>query len=253
MAGLFLLSPTEQDLAEKLGDDAVTSSLPEQKGADILIYSKHGVYGIQRKKLPHDFLLSVGDGRLTRETTLMPKELDFWELLCEGRFRYYPDGRLAVDRKEPSRFTRKQIRGILFDVKWVKGVPVEYTEDIDDTVNYIKGLHGLLNADTHTGLFRRPSLKSAWYIPSIEEIHSWILQSWNGIGPATAEAIINHFGGIPLQWTCTLDQMSRVPKLSRNKAKELIDTLTSGGSPPPQLVKKETEFDRMRRMLKGGH
>ncbi len=220
----FLLSPSETELLAKLGDDAIVSSLPESKGADILIYSKQGLYGAQRKKVPSDFIMSVEDGRLARSTSIITKECAFCEIICEGRFRYYPNGQLAVDRKEPSRYTRRQIRGILFDIKYIKGVQVEYTEDIDDTAYYLKWMHGLLNESVHLGLYRRPSLKGEWYVPTVEELHSWILQSWPGIGPATAETIIRHFGHIPLKWTCTVQEMSQVPRLSKNKVNELMTT-----------------------------
>ena len=51
-----LLSPTENDLSKAMGDSAITSSLPEERGADILLFTKQGVIGIQRKKVPHDFI-----------------------------------------------------------------------------------------------------------------------------------------------------------------------------------------------------
>ncbi len=260
----FLVSPSETELLAKLGDDAISSSLPESKGADILIYSKQGLYGAQRKKVPGDFILSVEDGRLARSTSIITKECKFYEVICEGRFRYYPNGQLAVDRKEPSRYTRRQIRGILFDIKYVKGVMVEHTEDMDDTANYLKWMYGWLNESTHMGLYRRPSLKGEWYVPTVEELHSWILQSWPGIGPATAETIIKHFGHIPLKWTCTAEEMSKVPRLSKNKVNELLTTFdpssterfaTSRGTgaksktqkPEPQPTK--SMFDSLREKL----
>ncbi len=255
----FLVSPTEEDLTQLLGEDAITSSMPEEKGADILIYSKQGLYGAQRKKLPHDFILSFQDGRMTRETSLLPKECKFYEMICEGRFRYFPDGRLAVDRKEPSRFTRRQIRGILFNVKYIKGVPVEYTEDLADTVSYLRWMHSCLNEEKHLGLFRRPSIQSAWYVPTVDELHSWIMQSWQGIGPATAEAVIKRFGGIPLKWTCTLAEMMTVPRLSKDKAREMINTLAMEHKaaekqtyPSNEFTKQHDEFERLRDRLRRG-
>jgi ERCC4-type nuclease len=221
----FLISPTEHELIKKLGDDAIISPLPEEKGADILIYSKNGIYGAQRKSVPHDFIASVQDGRLTRETSLMPNELKFYEIICEGKFRYFPNGHLAVDRKNPSRYTRKQITGIIFDIKFVKGINIEYTDDMDNTAQYLKWTYDRLNSSTHYGLLRRPSMNSVWYVPSKEETQSWLLQSWSGIGPSTAEAIIKKFGRAPLRWTCSLEELSSVSRLGKSKAKELIESL----------------------------
>ena len=243
----FLLSPTEtgrggeKGLLQLLGDDAIVSTLPEQKGADILIYSKAGLYGAQRKEVPHDFIASISDGRLARETSLLPRNCKFYEIICEGRFRYWPDGHLAVDRKSPSSYTRKQIRGILFNIKYVKGVPVEYTDDLQDTANYLRWMYEFLNKEKHQGLLTRPSTRGAWYVPTAEEVQSWLLQSWNGIGPSTANAIIEHFGGAPLRWTCTTEELAQVRGISRAKAAEMVKTLNPASNP----------FDELRRKLRG--
>lgn len=238
----FLLSPSEVDLREELKDDAIVSPIPEEKGADVLHYSKLGLYGAQRKTLPHDFIASISDGRMARATSLLPKSCKFYELIGEGRFRYWPDGHLILPgRKEPSRFTRRQIRGILFDIKYVKGIPVEYTEDVEDTANYLRWLADLLDKGKHLGLYTRPSVKGIWYVPTGEEIWSWILQSWPGVGPATAEAIIKYFGTIPLKWSCTLDELQRVPRLGKPKARELYNVLASSS----------LDYDGLRRMLGG--
>lgn len=234
----FLVSPTEHELIKKLGDDAIVSPLPEEKGADVLIYSKNGLYGAQRKAIPHDFISSIQDGRMTRSTSLMIRELKYYEMICEGKFRYYPDGHLAVNRNNPSRFTRKQITGIIFDIKFVKGIHVEYTDDVNGTIQYLRWTYDRLNSSTHYGLLRRPSLNSVWYVPSIEEIHSWVLQSWKGIGPSTASAIIEKFGRAPLKWTCTIDELSTISRLGRTKAKELIESLEG------QIIMKEKKLER---------
>ena len=245
----FLLSPSEtgrkgeKGLLQLLGDDAIVSSIPEQKGADILIYSKAGLYGAQRKEIPHDFIASLSDGRLAKETSLLPKECDIYELKCEGRFRYWPNGRLAMDRKSPANYTRRQIRGILFNIKYIKGVPVEYTEDVEDTANYLRWMYDLLNKEKHFGLFTRPSVKGTWYVPTSKELQSWILQSWNGIGPATADAIIEHFGRVPLRWTCTVDELARVKNISKQKALEMIKSLEG--------TDQSNGFDEIRKRIKG--
>jgi ERCC4-type nuclease len=244
----FLISPSEKALAQKLKDDAIVSTLPEEKGADILIPSSAGLYGAQRKEVPHDFILSVTDGRMTRATSLLPKDCKFAELLCEGRFRYWPDGRLIMPgRREPSRWTRKQIRGILFDIKYVKGITVEYTEDIDDTVNYLRWIQDSLSRGKHLGLYKRPHAEGAWYVPTCKDIWSWLLQSFPGVGPSTADAIISHFGTIPLRWTCTQAELERVPRLSRARAVEMIKAFTASTELP--TVSGGPSFDDLRRLL----
>lgn len=245
-----LISPSEGDLAKKLKSNGIVSSLPEEKGADILTYTNQGLLGIQLKEIPNDFLASISDGRLTRETTLLPKHCKFPLLLLRGKFDYWPDGRIAIGRKEPSRFTKTQIQGILFDVRYVKGVDYDYVRDMDDVVFYLKTLTGWLNSGKHFGLFTRPGgPRGTWAIPTVEEYQSWILQGFQGIGPALADSIINHFGRTPLAWTCSLGDLMKVPKLSGKRAKILWETLTKSGK---HIEEGIDEFENLRRRLRGG-
>jgi len=246
----YLISPSEVKLAEKLKTGVIISPLPEEKGADILIYTKRGLLGIQRKEVPNDFLSSITDGRIARETSLLPKGCKFRLLLLEGRFKYWPDGRVAIGRKEPSRFTKAQIHGILFDIKYVKGVDYDYTDDLDDTISYIKTIAQLMSREKHLSLFSRPGgQKGAWIIPSAEETHSWILQGFEGIGPALADSIIERFGRIPLAWTCSLEELIKVPRLSAKRAKIIWKSLSGTGEHDDEEL---SEFDRLRRKLRGG-
>lgn len=231
-----LLSPTEQDLADELKDEAITSSLPEEKGADVLLYTEHGVFGFQRKKCPTDFLTSVEDGRLTREMALL-KQCTFSRLIMEEPFKYWYDGTVLLGYKYEkgkkvriqSRYTKNHIMGMVNDIELVHGVIVKQTEDLKDTVAYIRSMHHFMTKSGHTGLYSRPSAKGTWYVPSSKDLHLWILQSFPGIGPTLADSIIKHFNGeIPLKWTCTAEQLSQVPRLPKKKAYELIDSLLAG-------------------------
>lgn len=246
---ICLISPSEVKLAGKLKDSAIVSPLPERKGADILAYTKQGLLGIQLKEIPNDFLSSVTDGRLARETSLLPKSCKFSLLLLRGHFKYWPDGRAATGRKEPSRFTKIQIHGILFDVRYVKGVDYDYVEDMDEVVLYLRALTNWLNSGKHFGLFTRPGgQKGTWIIPTAKETHSWVLQGFNGIGPSLADAIIERFGQIPLAWTCSLGELAKVPRLSAKRAKILWESLSTGG----HVSKDIGEFDRLREKLRNG-
>ena len=183
MAIRALLSPSESSLAKKLGDTAIVSSLPEEKGADILIYSKHGLLGIQRKEVPSDFISSFTDGRMTRATSLMQDSCKFRRLVCEGKFKYWPDGTVHIGmakggKRIPTRFTRNHIHGMLNDIEFAKDIMIRWTDDIDDTVLYIKSLVRYLEAGKHLGLYTRPSAKGTWYVPTAKDIQLWVLQSF---------------------------------------------------------------------------
>ena len=225
-----LLSPSEVLLAKEMAGEAITSSIPEQKGADILIYSKYGLWGGQRKEIPHDFITSFTDGRMARATSLLQESCTFTRLICEGKFRYWPDstvhlGVTKARKKIPTRFTRKHIHGMLNDVEFVKGIMIRWTDDIADTAEYIRSVIRFLEGSKHTGLYVRPSAKGAWGVPTAKDTHLWLLQSFPGVGPSIADNIITELGGIPLRWTCTLEELTSVSGLSKARAKVMYEAL----------------------------
>jgi len=242
---IFLLSPTEAALAELFKERVIISSLPEEKGADVLVYTRPGLAGIQRKEFPHDFLSSFTDGRMTRELALLQNSCRFPILIREGRPRYYPDSRIVVDRKQPSRFTRKQLFGMMNDIMFIRGIFVVDTDNTEQTVEFIKSLADFLNKEKHLGLYTRPSAQGLWYVPTARDIELWVLQSFPGIGPTLADNIVTYFGGrIPLKWSCSLEELEQVPGLGKKRARVLIESLPSG----EQGIKDV--FERMRSRLK---
>ena len=242
----FLLSPSETKLADAFGVEAINSSLPESKGADVLIYSENGLFGLQRKAVPNDFILSFTDGRLTQSLPLLMAGCKFSRLVCEGKFKYWPDSTVDLgmtkDRKRvPSRFTRAHIHGMLNDIELIYGPVIRWTEDIDDTVRYLKSIRNYLSKSKHVGLYSRPSAKGAWFVPTAKDIDLWVLQSFPGVGPTTADNIVKHFDGkIPMQWTCSMEKLCEVPGLSSKRAEEIWNLLPHAA----------TGFDSLREKLK---
>jgi len=252
----ILASPTEpKEAIEALS--AIISPLCEERGADYLIYSKYGLAGLQRKEVPHDFMASFTDGRMARETSLLTKCCKFSRVIGEGRFRYWPDGRVVTGRggsktktPELSRFTRNHIRGMIFDIELVKGIYVDWTEDLQDTISYIKSLDKFLAREKHLGLYARPSASGAWYVPTSKDLYLWILQSFQGVGPSIADSIVQHFGGrLPIKWDCAFEELCHVPKLRVKKAQEIWELL--GGQAQDVQPKDESLFEDLRKKVRG--
>lgn len=267
MASKFLLSPSDTGLAEKLGDDAINSSLPESKGADVLLYTESGLLGWQRKAVPNDFISSFTDGRFARLLPLLTKSCAFCRIVQEGEFKYWPDQtvhlgmRIEKGRRVrvQSRFTRNHIHGMLNDIEVVWGVPIRVTEDLDDTVRYLRSVRRFMEAKTHVGLYTRPKVKGRWYVPSADEVQLWILQGFGGIGPSTADKIIRHFGRIPLRWTCSVEELAGVEGVTHKQAQELISVLSAipkhsidKEAQVRDMLRAEGEFDSLRRVLGRG-
>lgn len=232
MASKILLSPSETALKKALGDDSMISTLCEEKGADILIYSERGLVGLQRKSVPNDFITSFTDGRFARLLPLLTTNCAYYRVICEGRLKFWPDGTVhmgVTKRREriKSRFNRSHIHGMLNDLEFMYGIQVHWTEDIDDTVRYIQSIQRFMASDKHVGLFTRPKAQKSWTVRSTEDIHLWILQSFDGIGVNTASKIIDHFGKAPLRWTCSVDELSKIPGVTTKAAKNWVSCLNT--------------------------
>ncbi len=251
-----LLSPSEVALAKRMVGEVIVSDLPEQKGADILIYSKHGLWGGQRKEVPSDFISSFTDGRMTRATSLLEESCTFKRMICEGAFKYWPDGtvHLGMNRAKkriPSRYNRKRIHSMLNDIEFIRGIMIRWTTDIDDTVEYIRSVIHFLEVNKHLGLYTRPSAKGVWFVPTGRDVQLWLLQSFPGIGPTTADNIVKRFGGrIPLEWSCSQEELESVQGLSKGRAAEMWKALSlmSKSSVGPSST-SESEIDKLRRMV----
>ncbi len=272
MASKFLTSTTEGDLTDEFRDDAVMSTIPETKGADILLYTPHGVVGWQRKVLPGDFVTSFYDGRLARAIPLLKENCVFQRIIGEGKFNYYPDGTLDMGRlrggkRVPTKFTENHILGMINDVQFVHDIKIDWTKDLKATVRYLRQTRTFLMETSHPGLFKRPNVKGVWVIPTSKDIELWLLQSFPGIGPAIAESIIQRFGGqVPLKWTCTFEELLNVDKVTPAKAKAMWESLPTSAPLPVDFDVKQTkrstamaenfqsvygvEFDKLRAKLR---
>ncbi len=250
MANKFLTSTTEGDITKALGDDAIMSPIPETKGADIILYTPHGVVGWQRKVLPGDFTTSFYDGRLARAIPLLKENCVFQRIIGEGKFSYYPDGKLDMGRLKGgkpinTRLTENHILGMINDIQFVNDIKIDWTKDLQATIKYLRQTRTFLMETKHQGLYKRPSAQGAWVVPSAREIDLWILQSFPGVGPAVADRIMDYFNGeIPLKWTCTFEQLASIGRVTAAIAKIMWESLPSSAPIPvdfdPKQAKRKT-------------
>jgi ERCC4-type nuclease len=53
----------------------------------------------------------------------------------------------------------------------------------------------------------------------------FLLQGFPGIGISLAEAMLERFGGAPLSWSCTYDELRSVPGIGEKRSKALWELL----------------------------
>lgn len=216
----MLIAPSEPPALKAIGR---SSQKPERFGADILFPAQGRLVGIQRKTIA-DLLASVRDGRLQREMAQMSR-LGLAVLIVEGRPRWTLDGQLiSTSAGFGPQWSRSQHRGLLWSVQ-AKGVSVTHTDDLADTIDTVRDLAGWSRKRAHQSLNRRPKPSSTWGKAGHRDFALHLLQSFDGIGPIQAEAILDHFGGVPLMWLATERQLMQVPGVGKTRAKRLAEAL----------------------------
>lgn len=205
---LVLVSPSEPEVVQALG---VVSPEPEVHGVDVLWTGARGRVGVQRKAVD-DLVASVRDGRLRREIALM-RWLSARVLLVEGRLRWSPSGLLTT---VGARSSKEELRGLLLSVQ-LRGVWVVHTDDVDDSVRALIHLRRWTLKRAHRSL----EVDRARGDPATREWGVRLLQSFPGVGPGVSGAIWDHFGGLPLAWTCTASELSSVRGVGPQRANSM--------------------------------
>lgn len=221
----LLCSPTDRDLLSILKTmiPTISNLLPERYGADVLhIDRDYGRLAIQRKTYI-DFLASLYDGRLTREVTVL-RTVEYPVLMLELWPEWTSDGHMLEEYN--SRMTKARLRNLLRSVSIINGIHVERTDDINDTataiVEMVKWYTG-----SHISLDTRPkrTRRDDWGKVDSKSAKLFILQGFPGIGSVLAEQILDHFGKLPLGWSCTKDEMREVQNIGEKRVEQLWKTL----------------------------
>jgi ERCC4-type nuclease len=216
----YLIAPTEPSSIKQLGE---VSSLPEKHGVDILWIDEESCIGIQRKEI-NDLLASLQDGRLAQEINQITNSnlLTHSFLLIEGTFKWTNTG--ALSKEYGSEFTIAQLNGLLLSLA-MSTILTVFSPGLHLTPHIISSLQTYLSKNQHHSLLVRPKPKGKWGTPTSKEWSIHLLQSFQGIGYDKAEKIIDHFGEIPLAWTVSEDELTKVDGIGKVTAQRLSKAL----------------------------
>ena len=211
------VSPTEPSPYSAMGD---SSSTPERYGADFWWVANGETWGIQRKIFPTDFLQSLHDGRLAKELSQM-QQLDHGIVVLEGLGTWTDAGTL-LDQQ----FTLGQLYGWMMSCFFEMGVPVFRVKSQRDLLHFIDRMEAWSKRKSHWSLSRRPKAKKTmWGERGNREFGIHVLQSFEGIGPAAAEAIYDQFDGVPIRWEVTKEDLVKVKGIGPKTAEKLLEAL----------------------------
>jgi ERCC4-type nuclease len=235
---MIWLAPTEgaiREYLEALKDDTSngipykTSSLPEKHGCDILIPTKAGVFGYQRKTFP-DLVASIHDGRLYYELNQLNSSATVSTafLIVEGNHSTTIDGTNYTEADIPVATLRSIIAK--FNHFGVGYIP---TQSPRDTVACALSVSRYLSSGRVGDVHRPKQLSNDWGQVDSKAYGLFLLQSFPGVGPKVAEAIYDFFNGVPITWSVNPGELALVPGIGRKKAEALYAALRPGGPVRP--------------------
>jgi ERCC4-type nuclease len=221
---VFIVAPTERhhEIHGLIGEHGEVSMLPERYGCDVLWRAKGEWWGVQRKELS-DFIASVQDGRLAREIAMM-KSLPMRFVIIEGKIQYTSDDELMFNKRS-QRIQRNQFYGMQLSLM-AMGVDIIFSHNHADTARWCRDIARWSMKDGHKSLLRRPGPVSVWGTANDEDWALHLLQGFDGLGIEKCKAIMKHFGGVPMDWSCTEEQLMEVPGIGKTLARRMINALT---------------------------
>lgn len=217
----MLVSPTEPTAFSELGPRSLK---PEEWGVDFLwwVPEVKGWGGVQRKEVK-DFIASARDGRLTKELGQMTG-LAAAMVVIEGRMPWIND---CIVVNDWTKMTREEFLGILMRIQGA-GVKVSVSEGIPATVKVVRWFERWSKKPDHTTLTTRPGPPTnSWGTHQDRDFGLWVLQGFPGVGAELAERIWEHFGGMPLGWKVTEEELCQVKGIGKAKARKLMSALGS--------------------------
>lgn len=204
----ILISPTEPAPIKTLGR---VSSVPEQHGADVLMIGHWGTFGVQRKEVK-DLVNSIRGGRVAKELGQMTS-LNYAAWIVEGKWNWTAEG---ASLTVPT-FTASQYRGVVFSIQ-SRGYWLLESSTMIATIESLSQLSGWLEKDSHESLMRRPNPQAVWGRVDNKDWGCHILQSFEGISYKLAGRIYDHFGGVPMAWNATVEELMEVEGIGEKKA-----------------------------------
>jgi DNA excision repair protein ERCC-4 len=167
---------------------------------------------VVERKTVYDFASSLFDGRLFDQARRLKETYENIYYVIEGSLK-------SLEYRWGDRF--KQLSAALVTLSVDFDAKILWSVDESNTAYLIASLAKSLQcSEGRVGivLHKKPRLSS------IEEWQLYILQSFPGVGPKLALAILNEFGSLERFCTASFTELSRVPGLGEKRA-ELIKRL----------------------------
>jgi len=108
-----------------------------------------------------------------------------------------------------------------------EGIQIERTDDLADTAAALVELQSYWQKPAHMSLLTRPKrIKTdSFGRKQVQDRAAWVLQGFPNIGPVLAMRIVHMFNGLPLSWTCSVEELCEVEGMGEQGAMALVEFL----------------------------
>tara|TARA_Y100000310_G_scaffold294100_2_gene324306 strand:+ start:3852 stop:4556 length:705 start_codon:yes stop_codon:yes gene_type:complete len=166
--------------------------------------------GIERKTFS-DFLNSMINKHLLhqlREIKKYPKHF----LIIEGfNYNYHP---------EQTKIHENAIRGMFLSTILNFQVPIIFTQDEEDTANFL-----ILLAKKQEKTKLLPSIRPTKSAQTLKQQKQFILEGFPGIGPTIAKQLLENFNSLEEIFTASKEQLKTITKLTEDKIEKFKQLL----------------------------
>lgn len=228
---MIWVAPTERQIHDLLSQSDhkwQISPLPEKHGCDILIPTKVGIVGFQRKTLP-DLVASLQDGRLYYELNQINSSATVAHafLIVESNFVTTIDGNFTE-----ANLSINTLNTIAAKFH-VHGIGYLNSASPSSTLSCCLSVSKYIASGKAEVIHRPKQTSNEWGRTDSRSYGIFLLQSFPGIGPKVAAAIYDYFNGVPITWSVNAGELALVPGIGRRKAESLIRSLAPGGPVVP--------------------
>jgi DNA excision repair protein ERCC-4 len=192
---------------ERLGILVIRKMLPV---GDYLVSDN----AVVERKTVKDFASSLVDGRLFDQAKRLVEAFEYIYYIVEGSPRY------LTRWGDRGHQTLAALTALIVNY----GVQVLWSDGTHSTAYLIAQLAKRHQAERGGAAFaiqKKPRLET------LEDWQLYIVQSFPGVGPKTARAILEYFGTIEKFCTAPLSELSRVPGLGERKAERIKTILVT--------------------------
>jgi len=176
----------------------------EIKKLEIADYLISDEIAIERKTI-NDFISSMLSKRLVKQLRELKSNYKKPLLIIESSDNH----EIYTSERHPN-INKNAIRGMILSILLDFQIPIIMTKDYKETADFIT-----LIIKKQEGPAKEISLKAKKHAFSIQEQQQIILESFPGIGPKTAKAILKQFKTIKAFANAPLEELKKIPKLGK--------------------------------------